>query len=158
MTEHHCQSPGIFNTTYIHHMGAGVIFKFVFFVIPGLPDWLPDAVCPAAMLQHVYRPPQQQWETNPTVHRPLAWPQATQTQQTCSLGDPSTSTRDASAIMKKEREENWGRWMLQREEPGLEDNDMHLPAIPISVFSWDGGHEERERLPWKRSKPAPCFR
>lgn len=21
---------------------------------------------------------------------------------------------------------------------------MHLPVIPVSVFSWDGGHEERE--------------
>ena len=46
---------------------------------PGLPDRLPDAVCPAAVLQHVLRPPQHRRETNPAVYRPLAPPPAAPT-------------------------------------------------------------------------------
>lgn len=42
----------------------------------GLPHRLPDSVCPAAVLQHVLRPPQQRGETNAAVHRPLAPPAA----------------------------------------------------------------------------------
>lgn len=70
------------------HMVVGVIFKFISFAFPGLPDGLPDAVCPAAMLQHVFRPPQQQRETNAAVHRPLAPPRAPPTRQTCPLLSP----------------------------------------------------------------------
>lgn len=62
--------------------------KWIYFGFPGLPDGLPDAVCPAAMLQHVFRPPQQQRETNAAVHRPLAPPRAPRTRQTCSLLSP----------------------------------------------------------------------
>lgn len=40
--------------------------------LSGLPDRLPDTVCPAAMLQRVLKPPQQRWETDPAVYRPLA--------------------------------------------------------------------------------------
>ena len=40
----------------------------------GLPDRLPDAVRPAAVLQHVLRPPQQRRADNPAVDRPLAPP------------------------------------------------------------------------------------
>lgn len=69
-------------------MVVGVIFKLIYFGFPGLPDGLPDAVCPAAMLQHVFRPPQQQRETNAAVHRPLAPPRAPRTRQTCSLLSP----------------------------------------------------------------------
>lgn len=67
------------------HMVVGVVFKLIYFGFPGLPDGLPDAVCPAAVLQHVFRPPQQQRETNAAVHRPLAPPHAPGTRQTCSL-------------------------------------------------------------------------
>lgn len=51
---------------------SNLIFCVFFFPPSGLPDGLPDAVCPAAMLQHVLRAPQQQWETNATVYWPLA--------------------------------------------------------------------------------------
>lgn len=42
----------------------------------GLPYRLPDTVRPAAVLQHVLRPPQPSRETNPSVYRPLAPPSA----------------------------------------------------------------------------------
>lgn len=42
----------------------------------GLPHRLPDSVCPAAVLQHVLRPPQQLRETNSAINRPLARPAA----------------------------------------------------------------------------------
>lgn len=96
------------------------------------------------MLQHVFRPPQQQWETNSTVHRPLAPPQEPLKHTKHALFRRlATSIRDAFAIMKK-REENWGWWAWQRKETGLKENDMHLRVIPVSLFSWDDGHGERE--------------
>lgn len=41
-------------------------------VSSGLPDGFFNTICPAAMLQHVLRPHQQRWETNPAVYRLVA--------------------------------------------------------------------------------------
>lgn len=63
------------STWFVHH--NLVRWCVFFFLVPssaGLPHRLPDSVCPAAVLQHVLRPPQQLRETNSAVSRPLARP------------------------------------------------------------------------------------
>lgn len=150
LAEMHMQHSHLTPVTTTHHQEyfrhaphtvVGVIFKFIFFGFPGLPDGLPDAVCPAAMLQHVFRPPQQQWETNAAVHRPLAPPPAPEHAKHALFCRLTPSTRDTFAVIIKE---SWGWWIWRRKELGSEENDTHLSVFPVCAHSLDGGIKERD--------------
>lgn len=68
----------------------------------GLPYRLPDTVRPAAMLQHVLRPPQPSRETNPSVYRPLAPPSAAPAHHLPSSA-PSHVPHDEFTAKEKEK-------------------------------------------------------
>lgn len=134
------------STWFVHH---NLVSWYVFFLVPssaGLPHRLPDSVCPAAVLQHVLRPPQQLRETNSAVSRPLARPTLL-SQHTHTLHSPVPSlllTRhfcSRGEIHSKWKEaEWWGEkkpsWFWR--EGKTKGTDLHLPQIPSSLHTCEG--------------------
>lgn len=115
------------------------IFYFNF-LFPGIPNRLPDAVCPAALLQHVLRPPQQHWETNSAVYRPLA-PQLLfqyiRTPFSSVLSSIGPSFLLPWRICGKRKKVEGNKKHLAWWEGKIKDTDMHLSQIPpFSTYLW----------------------
>lgn len=119
----------------IHMVSNIFYFNFLF---PGIPNRLPDAVCPAALLQHVLRPPQQHWETNSAVDRPLA-PQLLPAHSYSILQHPlfywpiiSTPMMNLQQKKVKGNKKHLAWW-----EGKIKDMDMHLSQIPpFPTYLW----------------------
>lgn len=95
----------------------------------GLPYRLPDTVRPAAVLQHVLRPPQPSRETNPSVYRPLASPSAAPAHHLPSSA-PSHDPHNEFTAKEKEVDKRGGGWDGKRL--------MHVSIALLLLHSCDG--------------------
>lgn len=146
------------------------ISNLIVCVFPGLPDGLPDTVCPAAMLQHVLRPPQQHRETNSTVCRPLA---RRLPLQHIHAPFPNVLSSIAPSLLltwwiysiANKKEKKLGMMGMAEERNRLKEMDMHLPIIPLFLHTRDGmtdllrrktkRRETARFCSWRRSEHSP---
>lgn len=125
----------IFSSLYIWCL---TFFILTYFLFLGIPNRLPDAVCPAALLQHVLRPPQQHWETNSAVDRPLA-PQLLPAHSYSILQRPLFYWPIISTPMMnlQQKKVEGNKKHLAWWEGKIKDMDMHLSQIPpFSTYLW----------------------